>query len=139
NIEITNPKIAPGHRKTRNHGDAAFPNANGFVMTASIKHQVAQIKGRAGVTWIQADGRLQDGNFLESRGEAIICWLCRSLAECFQRACCIAGFLVQPSERIINEWQGAPTPVGKITRNRSCISQNGYGPIKQTTASIIVR
>ena len=65
-IEIPNAEIAPHDGENKVEFRAAFPKVNGFVVTAAIVEEIAEIIWSAGVPDIGTHGGFQNCNLFEA-------------------------------------------------------------------------
>ena len=71
-VEISDAQIAPDDGETAVEFRAPFPKADGFLVTAAVVKQIAEIVGGAGILRVDADGGFENGNLLEAGWETII-------------------------------------------------------------------
>ncbi len=112
-VEVGDAEVAPGDRVGGVEQDALFPEAYGFVVTSAIVEEVAEVVGGAGFIGVGADGGLEDIDFLEAGGEAVVGWEACGAFEEFEGLLGVVLLEFEPAERVGNEWCGAEVGGGQ--------------------------
>ena len=98
---MTNSKIAPHDGKIFIHSCGFFPERNRFHVSAAVVKQITEIVSCLGIARIDTHGGFENGDFLQSRRETIIRRQRGGSLETGESGCCVAEFLMQPTEGIM--------------------------------------